>query len=540
MKITYTMVNGRKYAYTCTSKRVSGKKNPVSKRTYLGVVDPITGRIIPKKGGSEADSIFDSGFTIKSWGDVLLVHSTMERTKLIDDILCVFGDKGWSILAVVMAMAIRPSSIDEMGSTFANTCIRECLGLKKIESSRIIRSVKSLQGEDIESFFRRRCRYASGSLYVIPISVSMTDRMSEPLRGMYSSRRDDDFSVVAIISESGELVGFRLIEDPMHDRSELMGLLFQLGASGRRHILIPSSILAQRLDLSELITHGLDFIIRYPRYSGNQDSMESEFDTLFSDDEYLREDGTRIMGTVAGIMLDGGSYRCIGKRDPMFENCGARLTAMVAFDPSENSGAIESANRIIHYTKDMLNGRTSDDPELELATTARGLAHVLRVSTDGSGAMKVTVRRDRMSELRRNAGRSLIITTVSDVEAVLHARSIRLDVLRSLEQLYRGSNWAMRYGSRSVAIMNQMFLEFLVAIVYHEIQEVLKRNGMDVSVQDALYEVSSVKVINSPAGNLKSSVNRRADKILKVFGIDVSTIPVPDSNVSTEGRMSAL
>ena len=48
MKITYTEINGRRYAYTCTSERVPGKKNPVSKRVYLGIVDPETGEIIPK------------------------------------------------------------------------------------------------------------------------------------------------------------------------------------------------------------------------------------------------------------------------------------------------------------------------------------------------------------------------------------------------------------------------------------------------------------------------------------------------------------
>lgn len=49
MKISYIERNGRKYAYTCTSRRVPGKKNPVSKMTYLGVVDPESGEILPKK-----------------------------------------------------------------------------------------------------------------------------------------------------------------------------------------------------------------------------------------------------------------------------------------------------------------------------------------------------------------------------------------------------------------------------------------------------------------------------------------------------------
>ena len=540
VNITYTTVNGRTYAYTCTSKRVPGKKNPVSRRVYLGVVDPDTGEIIPKRGGSESEFITDSGFTVRSWGDASVIHAAMGAIGLIDDVTDVFGDKGSEILAAVMAMAIRPSSIDTMWITFANVGIRDCLGFEGIDPSKIKGSIKSIRWEDVISFFRRRGERTSGNLYVIPISVSMTDRMSDPLRGMYSSRTDDDVSVVAIVSGSGELVGFDLIEDPIHDPSELMDLMLQLRASGRRCILMPPSALAQRLDVSALVTNGLDFIIQCPRYSGNHDSMGPSFDALFADDRYLREDGTRVLGTTVGITLEGSSYRCIGESDPRFGGCGARLNAIVRFDPSENSGAIESANRIVRYTKDMLNGRVSGDPELALATTARGLAHLMRVTTDRSGAMRVTVRRDRMAELRRDAGRSLTITTLSDVDAVLHARSTRAGVLRSLNQLYNGSNWAMMYGNKAVGILNQMFLEFLVATVYSEIQRVLTSNGIDISVRDAICAASQVKLVMTPAGNLRSSVDRRADRIMRAFGIDVSAIPASElvRKVDTEGSTS--
>ena len=47
MKITYVERNGRRYAYTYVSARVPGKKNPVTRTTYLGVVDPETGEIVP-------------------------------------------------------------------------------------------------------------------------------------------------------------------------------------------------------------------------------------------------------------------------------------------------------------------------------------------------------------------------------------------------------------------------------------------------------------------------------------------------------------
>ena len=46
--IFYMERNGQKYAYESVSVRVPGKKNPKTIKTYLGRVDPDTGKIIPK------------------------------------------------------------------------------------------------------------------------------------------------------------------------------------------------------------------------------------------------------------------------------------------------------------------------------------------------------------------------------------------------------------------------------------------------------------------------------------------------------------
>ena len=47
--IYYVERNGQKYAYESTSRRVPGRKNPVTDKVYLGKVDPETGKIIPKE-----------------------------------------------------------------------------------------------------------------------------------------------------------------------------------------------------------------------------------------------------------------------------------------------------------------------------------------------------------------------------------------------------------------------------------------------------------------------------------------------------------
>lgn len=123
MKITYVERNGRRYAYTCTSERVPGKKNPVPRRVYLGIVDSKTGEIIPKKGITESDLVINRGFRVKSYGDVALVMSVAKKLGLPDDLEKAFGDNGRKNLTVVAAQAVRPSSSDAVDRTLEESYI---------------------------------------------------------------------------------------------------------------------------------------------------------------------------------------------------------------------------------------------------------------------------------------------------------------------------------------------------------------------------------------------------------------------------------
>ena len=88
MSICYEERNGKKYAYQCTSKRVPGKKYPVSKKVYLGVVDPESGNLIPKKVRSEAFNftLKDGKFRTKDYGNVMLIKHIAESLGIDHDL----------------------------------------------------------------------------------------------------------------------------------------------------------------------------------------------------------------------------------------------------------------------------------------------------------------------------------------------------------------------------------------------------------------------------------------------------------------------
>ena len=525
MKITYTEVNGRRYAYTCTSERVPGKRNPVSRRVYLGIVDPDTGEIIPKKGITEADLVIDRGFRVKSYGDVALVMSVAKKLSLLEDLEEVFGDRGRRILAVAAAQAVRPSSSDTVNRTLRESYILESLGIDTSCPDRrwVVDTINSFDHRDVERFFRIRGERSNGRLFLIPLIVSLFKGINDPIESIYPSLGSDEIAVTVLIDDEGSLVGFVVMNDPSADPSNLIDLMARLRNAGCRPLYVSDTFSAPTVRLTDFVLNDLDFIVPFPMSSAQYRFLMQNMDDVFDGYGTICEDGSHIIEECVGMMMDRETYSLVPRSDSRFNGCGIRLRAFMSYNPHINSDAVSSINKMVKSTKLRLNGMRSEDPEASLKSVVGGLSDLFRVSTDRNGVMKVSVRRDAMAKLRRDIGRALVLTTGPGWEDVERARAIRKDYLDSIYQYYHGSKWVMEYRGRDVGGFNQMFIEFLVAMIYSEIHKTLVSGGFEENIGDALHVASSLKLLITPAGNILVSVDRETKKLLKAFDVDVSS-----------------
>lgn len=527
MRITYTEINGRRYAYACTSERVPGKKNPVSRRTYLGIVDPETGEIIPKKGFSEADLLIGRMLDIKSYGDVAVVMSVVKRLNLLDDLEEVFGDCGLKILAIAMAQAIRPSSSDYVDRILNESYICECLGMgtEIINSKWVMDVLNSFNRIDSERFFRNRVRQVDNRIFLLPIVASLSKGFGDFLRTLYSSTNSDDVAVVVAMDWEGNPIGFDLMNNPSFDPSDVIKLMIHMKEFGYRPILVSDTTSSSTIRLADFIVNDLDFIIPFPASSVQYVSMSSVFGVPFDDAEHHQGDGSIVKEAQVGLLMEHGAYRCVYDSNQRFAKCGVHLQAFMSYSPHINSDIIRFVNDAINSIKLRLNGQFSSDPETSLRNEAGGLVDLLNVSTDKNGLMKVTIDRDAMSKFRRNAGCALVLATGSSWDEISFVRSMRKGLLDTLHQFYKGSRWVAVFKGANVNLYNQMFIEFLVVIIYSEIQAVLRSEGIRDEVGDALYLASSLKLVVVPSGIILNSVDRRAKRILDAFRVDASSVP---------------
>ena len=135
MKVSYEERNGKKYAFRSTSRREPGKKYPVTIKEYLGVVDPGTGAIIPKKVKTESMkfTLKDGSFRIKDYGNVMIAKKVCDDIGIQEDLSLSFGNADRSILCLAMAQALAPTPFMDTEITLESTYIRETLGLGRTD-----------------------------------------------------------------------------------------------------------------------------------------------------------------------------------------------------------------------------------------------------------------------------------------------------------------------------------------------------------------------------------------------------------------------
>ena len=522
MKITYTELNGHRYAYTCTSRYVPGKKNPVSKRTYLGVVDPETNQIIPKKGNRFEDVALDSGFKVKSYGDVAVVLSAVASCGLAEDLEVIFGENGRNILALAVAQAIHPSSADVLIRTLHESFICESLGIDagSFDNKTVLRTINSIRNQEVKEFFQLRERRGEGRFMVMPITMSLTEGVNDPLRGIYGSHCNDDVILCVTIDEKASPVNVRIIRNPMNNISDVVTMMTGMRERGMQCVYVSDPHTSPTLRLSQLVNNGLDFIVPYSISTTQFQMMIADSEDLFDLESYILSDGSRLKEIEVGLILDNRNGYCIGNSDIRFKDCGVHLKAFFSFDSKINDGAKIVVDSIIRNAKAELNDMPSNNPEQDLRIVAGSFSDLMRVTINKDGLMRISSRRDKIAEFKQNAGKALVITSGISWDEVLRARSNRNILLKIVNQYYSGSKWLLKNVGKNATITGQMFIEYLVMIIYSNIGETLRNHEIDDNIHDSLYLASSLKIVITPAGNIRSTVARDTKKLFAVFGID--------------------
>lgn len=176
------------------AKREPGKKYPTTVKEYLGVVDPDTGNLIPKKTRSDdvKSTLVDGKFRTKDYGNAILVDKVAKDLGILEDLSRSFGSADKAMMVMAMAQALSPAPFMDTGTVVGSTYIRETVGLggMDLSSQRLSETTKIIgeAGGRMEDPFTLRAE-RSGGMFLYHLTPRST--YSEP-EGMAERGRNRD------------------------------------------------------------------------------------------------------------------------------------------------------------------------------------------------------------------------------------------------------------------------------------------------------------------------------------------------------------
>lgn len=522
MNISYENRNGKTYAYRSTSRRVPGKKNPVSIKEYLGVVDPSTGNILKTSRSNNNDS-FKIDLCVKYYGNSLIVYTIAKELGLIDDIQEVFGHSASDIVSVALAYAMNQVSVDVLSSLVSSSYIGELSGRDSpmMTKKQVEEALNAITQQKIRKFFDLRySRLGERVFFYVYLSYT-PEGLDRPIRGLSNPNFSDSRISIIALAETGMPIGYGVISEKMREPRTLTEQLVEICQRYPDAILIPDTNLSPMLDLPLLITNGVNFALPFVGTSQRYRDVESEFRDIseqqylkhFDQDEYYLKEG------ISEIRIVGEDCEAIPESDPRFSDTQHSIRTFMCYDPRMRRDAEKIMRSTLSNLKSNLTGNLSTDPEKDLVLTAGSYSRFLKVDLDDDGRMVISSRRKEIAEFHRDAGKTVVFLSTSEWDDVVSGRIARTRFAKALDAYYRESFENGRYRGTRVDSNPQFFIDYIMLSVYIEIQSRMEKKRVQaLSVKDALAIASTYKlVINRKSRGY--SRDRNVGRVLRILDI---------------------
>lgn len=401
--IFYVERNGQRYAYESVSRRVPGKKNPVTDKTYLGKVDPATGKIIPKKSKT-----LPSEEHVRRYGCVTVLDKVQSDLGIMEDLRECFPDMAENIMATAMAVAIDPTPFDDVHFTVDDNGLKDRLRLRGNLSPPVLSDMtKQLGGmfAAMDRFFGRRvARMADDGSYSIDITSNSTySDMGGYAEWGYNrdgeSLRQTEFLLVT--DRRGIPLAFQMMPGSISDVATLDGTVEWLTSLNVKGRLVADRGFENADNISSLLDLGMEFTMpSNAREMPIKKLMTKARRVMKGSGSIRRHQGRtyRVAEFEVGIADLGDSYRYVTRLDPdekdseeenrLFESC-RRIRAFAVLDPRKAADDMDSLMSSIERAELDLDNTKRKDPAKEFAKLPASVRSHLRWEVDDDGIMHI-------------------------------------------------------------------------------------------------------------------------------------------------------
>lgn len=554
MAIYYQQKDGKTYAYRSTSRRVPGKKNPVSTNEYLGVVDPETGKIIPKKvkAPSSADVCkSDDGETYAlRYGSVVFLDAVQRSLHIEDDLNASFPDLRKKILATAMAQVLEPSVMDEIRITMEESVISSFLQLRGELSPAVLSEMTKDIGMSMvsmDTFFDKRYERQKGGTYAIDITSESTygnlDGWAE-----WGYNRDHErlrqVNWLLVTDSEGIPMGFQMLPGSVADITTLKVVVDTLKEKGLSGDALFDRGFESAANVKYLLDGGVGFVTPSNIDSKALKAVLTDSYPLVKDPRNQDMlDGNRYGHVTVPIGVvpknskeDCDEYIYATEKDSGRESA-VRCSAHVIYNPDAEVQITNSFMSDIHAMRTKLEGLKYGEACKELQKR-KDLAGALTLGRDDEGKTAVEINWNSVSFSNNRAGICILITPEgTEWDAAVAAYELRNQVEEAYDAYKNDLDGKRirtpdtdrargRFFVRFVALMMIIYIRRSLRM-YRDSLPLSKRKDDKVhrmTVREVIRSLNSIMAVGN-TGNWKlTHISKTNRQIFSAFGIaDIST-----------------
>jgi len=520
MAIVYEERNGRRYAYECTSRRVPGKKNPVSSKKYLGAVDPRTGEIIPKKTVPRRE--FPEKIYAKNYGGALLVSKIEKDLRLGEDLESSYGNLGKDILVLAMAQAIVPGPFMDTELTLSDSYICEMLGFRRgMGSQRTSDILKGIGGAglNMDEFFERRTQRATGLLVYDITSVSTHSDMGGWSEWGYN--RDDEkmrqVNVGLVTDGEGVPVSFEMFPGSVPDMRTLDRMVDDISRRGGKDLIVTMDKgFETPSNLSHMKERGVRFVTTMRPSIEPAKRMLSELAEASGDPDNDRFRGGRpytvLERSLSAVCADDGhEYRE-----------GGDVTAYVCRDPRAAEASVSELKSALNEIMGKLEGTVHRRPQEALEKKAGAFAKYLDMEYSDEAGMRLTLKKKALARTVNRAGSFVLLAS----PGITWEQAMRCyDTREVVEKAYDVFKTDLRGGRTGTgdpdAARGRLFVRTAALMIRVRMETTVSASKRsDLTVRNVLQSLSTLRAVGGEGDWRLTETTKNNREILKAFGIE--------------------
>lgn len=545
--IFYMERNGQRYAYESTSVRVPGRKNPKTIKTYLGRVDPETGKIIPKDPRKHPEEEY-----AKFYGAVQALDGIQGQMGIFDDLDAVFTTMAPNIMGAAMALTINPSTMDTLHYTVEGSVIKEKLKLRGTLSPTTLGDLTEKVGgmlNTMDGFFERRIARTSSEFYSLDLtSVSTYSKMNGWAQWGHNRDGEDlkQTNIALVTDKDGIPVMFRMLPGSIADMAILQSTvedMRRLGCDGR---LVMDRGFESADNISALLDLGVDFIIpSNAKAEPIKKLMTMAVSDMESSAAYMFHEGSMYKAVEYEVGIidieDGHEYiirvpknhKDSAENNRRFE-ASRRLKAFVVFDPTKAASDLNSMISIINEAELMLNNTKPRDPEKRFRKLAPFIRKYLDYTVDDDGVMHIQRRNNAMTFTDNRAGMFVMLSSNDTTfEQMMTAYDVRDWVEKAFDVYKNDLDGNRNRTGNEERARGRLFIKFIALMMRIRIQNILRDhdravlatkekkdsvNGM--TVDELLLSLNTLMAIGNTGDWRLTAVTKNVREIFRLFGLE--------------------